>query len=242
VPAKRLLAIFDLVAEYEDSVEERHGLCLVATEVLRVSGAAIALTSKGQPWTLYGSSSETTNALLDVETTVGEGPCTDALASEKLIEESDLSLAMNGRWPIYVPKALACGVHAVFALPVQIGVVRLGVLGLVRDECGELSDTQATDAYLLASVVAQSLLAYQAGAPRGVLSLKLQREAMFDFSVQQATGMIAVQGGFTIEDALVALKSHAIAADWGMKDLATEVISRRVRYEPKNHTWLHVGA
>ncbi|MBW4078021.1 MAG: hypothetical protein HIU84_05850 [Acidobacteria bacterium] len=241
MPAKRLLAIFDLVAEHENSLEEHHGLCLVAIEVLRLSGAAIALTSKGQPWTLFCSSSETAQALMDLESTVGEGPCMDALALERLVEEADLSLPMHGRWPVYVPKALECGTHAVFALPVQIGVVRLGVLGLFREESGELSDAQATDAYLLASVVGQSLLAYQAGAPQGSLSLTLQREAMFDFSVQQATGMIAVQGGFSIDDALVALRSHAFAVDWGLKDLATEVISRRVRYEPDHDTWQHVG-
>ncbi|MHB1087184.1 MAG: hypothetical protein ACYC19_00280 [Acidimicrobiales bacterium] len=241
MPSQRLLTIFNLIAQHEDADDERGGLCVVAVEVLQLSGAAIALTSQGQPMTPFCSSNDSAQVLMDLESTVGEGPCTDAVDLEKLVEESDLTLPTMTRWPIYVPKALEHGTHAVFALPLRIGIARLGVLGLYRDEVGELSAAQATDAYLLASVVGQSLLAYQAGAPRGSLSVRLQREAMFDFSVQQAAGMIAVQGAFSIDDALVALRAHAFAVEWGLRDLASEVISRRVRYDVATRAWDHVA-
>ena len=107
---------------------------------------------------------------------------------------------------------------------------------------GKLTEIQCVDGNLLASVVARSLLALQAGAPAGTLSVALQREAMFDFSLHQVAGMVAVQGSMTVADALVALRLRAFATEWLLADVAAgNVVARRLRYEPVGRSWLEVG-
>jgi hypothetical protein len=237
VAAERLLAIFNLMVEHGRSDSEAGGLCLVAKEILLLGGASIALTARGQPLTSFCASNETAQSLLDLEITLAEGPGTDAAASAEAVEEKDLAHAATPRWPAYTPSALECGARSVFGFPVRIGLIRLGVVSLFGEQPGELTESQSIDSYLLASVVGRSLLALQAGAPPGSLSETLEREAMFDFSVHQAAGMIAVQGSLTIGDALVALRAHAFALNASLTDLAVNVISRRTRFDGESRTW-----
>jgi hypothetical protein len=44
----------------------------------------------------------------------------------------------HARWPSFAVRALACGIRAVFAFPVQFGTVPVGVLSVYRDTAGPL--------------------------------------------------------------------------------------------------------
>jgi hypothetical protein len=97
----------------------------------------------------------------------------------------------------------------VFGFPLCIGAICLGALSLYRDRPAPLTDVQASDAYLMASIAARAALAMQAGAPRDMISDELAREARFDFAVQQAAVMVSIQGSISVGNALVALRAHA---------------------------------
>jgi hypothetical protein len=62
------------------------------------------------------------------------------------------------RWPVFAPAALHAGVRAVFALPLQVGGIRLGVLDLYRAQSGDLDREQLADALLLADTACALLL------------------------------------------------------------------------------------
>ena len=66
----------------------------------------------------------------------GQGPGVDAAASGELVLEPDLEDVPAQRWPAFTPAALELGVRAVFAVPLQIGVIRLGVVLAHRDAPG----------------------------------------------------------------------------------------------------------
>lgn len=237
MPSDRLIAIFGLIAHREQSQGEGGTLCAVAAEIIALSGAGIALVSSGRQLTAMCTSDSTADRLMDIELTIGEGFTTDACQSNHAIEEPDLMDSTSRRWPVYTPLALHAGARAVFGFPVQIGAIRLGALSLYRDSPGPLSDSQTTDAYLMASVIGRAVLALQAGAPRGSLSEQLENEATFDFAVHQAAGMVAVQGSMSVGDALVALRSHAFTINSPLSTLATRVVVRKVRFEPHSRTW-----
>jgi hypothetical protein len=61
---------------------------------------------------------------------------------------------------------------------------------------------------------------------------------MFDFSVHQAAGMVAVQGSIPVKDALVALQMRAFSSQISVSDLALRVIGGRIRYLAQGRTWL----
>ena len=50
--------------------------------------------------------------------------------------------------------------------------------------------------------------------------------------VYQATGMISVQLGVSLAEALARLRAHAFAASAAVGDVAGEVVSRRLRFDP----------
>src|SRR5947199_2305562 len=65
--------------------------------------------------------------------TFGQGPCLDAYIGGGPVIVMDLrSRESAARWPAFTPAALASGALAVFALPLQVGAIRIGVLDLYR--------------------------------------------------------------------------------------------------------------
>ena len=237
VTTSRLLRIFDLMALREH--DGTHGLlCSVAADVTELSGAFIALASSYPAMTGYCASGALGSALMDVEMTLGAGPCIEAHRSETAIEEENLRASTRSNWQSYAPSAAALGARAVFGFPVRMGTVRLGALGLYRTRTGPLSDEQLTDAFLMASVIGRAVLTLQAGAAPGDLSSELLDEAMFDFSVHQAAGMIAAQGEMSVKDAIVALRLHAFAENLSLSAVAASVVARHLHYQLEGRIWL----
>jgi hypothetical protein len=234
----RLVDIFSLLAEHEQDGDNEGSLCVVAAEITELSGAGIALSSAIADMTSMGASNSVAASLMDLEITVREGPCTDACHGEDAVEDVDLTKGNGARWVVYRPQAIAFGARAVFGFPVRIGAVRLGALSLYRDKRGALTYEQASDAYLMASVIGRAILAMQAGASGSTLAAELEREATFDFAIHQAAGMLAVQGSTDVGDALVLLRSHAFATNIPISALATRVIARQISYLPESGTWL----
>jgi hypothetical protein len=240
VASDRLLAIFTLLSQREGTHPRAGSLCAAAAEFTNLSGAGIALVSPGRQYTSLCTSNTVARKLMDLEFTVGEGPCVDACLSEFAIDESDLIASNDQRWTAYAASATDVGAHAVFGFPVRIGAIRLGALSLYRDRPGPLNPSQLSDAYLMASVIGRAVLAMQAGAPHDMIATELEREATFDFSVHQAAGMVAVQGSMTVGDALVALRAHAFATNTTLSDLAVRVIIRQISFDPNFRAWRDV--
>ena len=53
--------------------------------------------------------------------------------------------------------------------------------------------------------------------------------------VHQATGMIIVQLGVTAAVALIRLRAYAYAQDRRLRDVAADVVARRLRFDPDTH-------
>lgn len=236
--ANRLADIFSLMERYERDSEPALTLCRVATEITDLHGAFISLTSSEDEMTGLCASDDVAQSLMDLEITVGEGPGTDVIRSGAAVSETDLLSSSARQWPIYSSGAVDLGARAVFGYPVRVGAVRFGALSLYRSSSGPLSAAQASDGYLMASVVARSVLWMQAGASPGELLDEFRGGATLDFRVHQAAGMLAVQGSMPVKDALVALRSHAFSSNTELSDLAELVVTRRVRFDPLTSEWI----
>jgi hypothetical protein len=233
----RLMTIFELLAQHERTRAEGGALCSVAADLTDLSGAGIVLGSAGRTMTTFCTSNDAARSLMDIETMLGEGPGVDACSSEGAVDEVNLPTAHMARWLAYTPLAVSAGAGAVFGFPVRIGAVRLGALSLFRNEPGTLTESQASDAYLMSSVIARAILSFQAGASPGTLAAELEREATFDFSVHQAAGMVAVQGSMSVGDALVALRAHAFAIGIPLSQLAISIVVRDIYFDPITGAW-----
>lgn len=196
-----------------------------------MSGAGIMLMTDG---VAQGSlcTTDATSALVEqTQYTLGEGPCVDAYRQGRPILEPDLAGAGSNRWAAFAEPVVAAGVGAVFGFPVRVGAVRLGALNLYRDRPGDLTDDQHADALVLADVTAEAILLLQASAPVGTLADELARSADFHLVVHQAAGMVAVQLGITVADALVRLRAHAFSVGTPLQQVAEDVVARRLHFD-----------
>jgi hypothetical protein len=165
----------------------------------------------------------------------GQGPCVDAFLSGGPVLASNLeSPEDSARWPAFTSAALASGARAVFALPLQIGTIRMGVLDLYRTKPGPLSSHDLADALAFADTAAMLLLDDAVGASPETADLAWQHDdpTAHHAEVHQATGMMLVQLQASAESAFARLRAYAYAHDRRIGDVARDVVARRLRFGP----------
>jgi len=233
VPGDRLLRILTLLSSGGVTAPATARLCDVCADVTAMSGAGIMLMSGEAPAGSVCSTNQVSALIEELQYTLGEGPCVEAYHEDRPVLEPDLADPDTPRWVAFTPPAVEAGARAVFGFPLQVGAVRLGALNLYRDRPGSLSDDQYADALVLAGVAARAVLAMQAQAPPGALAPELELEANFQFVVHQASGMVAVQLGVGVGEALVRLRAYAFANDRPVTEVAEDVVGRRLRFDDR---------
>jgi GAF domain-containing protein len=207
-------------------------LCAVCADTTATNGASIALIHDGTSRGSLCASDPTSELLDDLQFTLGEGPGIDACRDGLPVAEPDLADPASPRWVAFTPPAVAAGARAVFGFPIRIGEVVLGALHLYRDRVGPLTDDQHADALVLADMAAELILLMQAGASPGELASELERGASLHAVVHQASGMVSVQLGTSVDHALVRLRAHAFRTSTPLVDVARRVVERALRFGP----------
>ena len=118
---------------------------------------------------------------------------------------------------------------AVFAFPLQLGAVKVGVLSLYREEAGPLTVDEVAEGLVLSEAVTHLVLAIQAEAPVGSLARPIADLAQYRAVIHQATGMIAAQLDSDMSTALACIRGYAFAYGSTIFDVAADVIARRLR-------------
>ena len=128
---------------------------------------------------------------------------------------------------------------AVFPFPLQVGEARLGALngtGPERVHSGLLGSPKIRPSPRATLSV---LLGGQERAASGALApferrLQPELEDAFDgqFQVYQAHGMVRVQFGVSLKEALARLRGYAFAHDRPLTIVAADVLGRRLPFRP----------
>jgi hypothetical protein len=206
-------------------------LCEVSSDITGLTGGGVMLMSGDVPAGSVCSSNDVSALIEDLQYTLGEGPCVDAHLQDRVVAEPDLADPGAPRWPAFAPRAVGAGVRAVFGFPMRVGAVRLGALNLYRDQVGPLTDDQHADALVMADVAARWVLDMQADALPGALAGELEAGADFHFVVQNAAGIVSVQLGVSVTEALIRLRAYAFGHDRLLGDVARDVVARTLRLE-----------
>jgi hypothetical protein len=173
--------------------------------------------------------------LAEIQLTLGEGPSPDVAASGGPVLASDLGTAeIARRWPLFAPAACQAGAGAIFAFPLLIGAIRMGVLGLYRERPGSLSPSQLGDALTFADAATLLLLeaahpAAEGAAARVGAGGQPADLAMRRAEIDQATGMLTEQLGTGMAEAFLRLRAYAYLQDRRMADVASDIVARRLR-------------
>jgi hypothetical protein len=204
-------------------------LCRGCPGIVGVSGAGVMLMSGDIPQGSLCTTDQVSHLIEELQYTLGEGPCVDAYQQDTVVAEPDLGAPVTRRWPAFTPPALQAGVRAVFGFPLGVGTVRLGALNLYRDLPGPLTGEQHADALVVAEVAARWVLEAQAGAPPDTVAEELEAGADFHFAVHNAAGIVSVQEGISVTEALIRLRAFAFSSDRLLADVARDVIARQLR-------------
>jgi hypothetical protein len=205
-------------------------LCRAAVGPLGVDGASVTAVSGPAVREPLSATGELSARLEELLFTTGEGPGAEdfMFGSPMLIPDLE---QVTERWPGFVPAAVAAGARALFAFPLQAGTIRVGVLSLYRAQPGPLTPQRLADALVFADIALQLLLDAAAGS--GLAGYQ-PLDGLSDSRVEvyQATGMISVQLGVTLEEALVRLRAHAFAVGTPLDSVARDVVRRLLRFDP----------
>lgn len=211
-------------------------VCAAAVAGVGVDGAGVTMMAGPTVRETVTATDPVATGLEELQLTLGQGPCVDTFAEGGPVLAGDLrSPGYLARWPMFTPAALDLGAGAVFALPLQIGAIQLGVLDLYRVRSGGLSPPELADALSFADTVSMLLLAAAAGTRPDTAKPAWQRDdqSSHDAVVHQATGMILVQLGCAADAAFARLRAYAFADDRRLSDVARDVVERRLRFDPE---------
>ena len=200
-------------------------------DIVGMTGAGIMLMSGDVPQGSVCTTDAVSAAIEDLQYTLGEGPCVDAYHHDLVVHEADLANPAVRRWAALTPSAVEAGARAVFGFPLRVGAIRLGALNLYRDRPGPLSNDQHADALAMAEVAASWVLDMQAEASGGSVAVEVERNADFHFVVQNAAGMVSVQSGISVTEALIRLRAYAFSHDRHLDDVARDVVAHTLRLE-----------
>jgi len=223
----RLLAALNRLAASPDTPAR---LCEACVEVLRVDRAAIAVHVDGSGLEVLCASDDVAEQVEWVQITLGEGPGVDAIAADGPMVVTDLSDPTT-KWPNFAPEAVRHGVRAMYALPLEVGAIRVGVLDLYRNDPELLHAKDFADAVAVAELVTAILLTVERD---GLVTESLGPwwdQPLSTREVHQATGMIVAQLGVTAHEAFVRMQGYAYANDRMLSDVAHSVVARHLRFD-----------
>ncbi|CRK56604.1 hypothetical protein [Alloactinosynnema sp. L-07] len=202
-------------------------ICGAAVARLPVIGAAVSVRTELVDSELVHATGSLSGELEELQLTLGEGPSMDVLAGARAILVNDLRDAWSvARWPMFGPQAIEAGGRGFFALPIRLGAIRVGVLALSTPVAAPLPTDAVADAWVLAELALEVLIDTGAAIDQlaGVPGSGRPE-------VHQATGMVSVQLGVGMAEAMTRLRARAFADGRQLSEIAADVVARRLRFD-----------
>ncbi|MQA15161.1 MAG: ANTAR domain-containing protein [Pseudonocardiaceae bacterium] len=204
-------------------------ICRACVDGLDVDGAAISLLTESPSRETLCATDATAARVEELQFTLGEGACVEAATTGRPVLVPDVwEASREGRWPVFAAAvAEQTAVRALFALPLQLGTINLGVLDLYRTTPGTLAAAGLRDAMRAADTAAGMLLGLRTDPGDGQW---WDQSWASHAEVHQATGMVIAQLGVDAEEAFARLRAYAFSQDRLLGDVARDVVARRLRF------------
>lgn len=211
-----------LVNGYE-TLDFLYLLCDRCRDVLLADAAGVMLTDHNGILRLSAASSEETDVLELFEMQSWEGPCYDALTTGAQIIVHHLDEAVD-RWPAFVAKALANGIHSVCAFPLRLRGVRVGSLIAFRYERRSFEERDIRAGQALADVATIGVVQERAVRAAHQRSEQLQDALHSRVLIEQAKGVLAERRGVDLGSAFERLRRHARNNSLPLREVCRAVI------------------
>jgi hypothetical protein len=207
----------------------RRSYCAPFLSLIPVTGAAIStIGTLVAPETVCASDAAAAR-LDEVQFDLGEGPCWEAFATGRPVLERDIRHSDRGAWPAFVDAVRDLPVRGMYAFPLTIGRMNVGVIDLYSSEASDLDADHQREAEALADIAARQIL--RELVMRSGDENEDDRGGEFSRrTIHQATGMVLAQLNVTVDDAALILRAHAYASGRSLRDVADDVLARRLDF------------
>ncbi len=199
-------------------------VCRAVTDSLDLRGAAVHVISKADGAAVAACSDADSRAVAELQFTTNEGPALVAFKTQRpvLVPALDSEAA---RWPGFASLAIEHGVRGLFAFPLQEGAVSFGVLELYADRAGPLDADRQAMAGAFARAATDVFLDGGMVTATGGLDAGLSASLGDRARIHQAQGMVMVDLGITLAEALTRMRARAFATEITLLEVANEVIA-----------------
>lgn len=206
-------------------------ICGATATALSASGVGVSVVTGDGEWGFAIASSPTSQLLEELQFTLGEGPCMDAMATRRPVLVADVTGGVAERWPIYSSAVREKGVRSVFAFPLFAGSASVGVLDVFRGRAGVMNEQDMAQSLTFAEIARTAILDGQLQAPVDEVPDGFDESPGYRAEVFQAQGMVMVQLGVTLAESLLRLRAHAYANGRTLADVARDVVAGTVRFD-----------
>ncbi|MDQ1583622.1 MAG: hypothetical protein QOF36_1676 [Microbacteriaceae bacterium] len=205
-------------------------LCSPFVDFLPVTGVSISVVGETGRQSTICASDALAARVEELQFDLGEGPHWTAMQTGQPTLVEDVTEGEHPDWPIFGAAVLEIGVGALFAFPLPMGAVTIGVVDLYRSDPGPLSVGSVATARSLAGWVAGPAARYaiQSASAESPSEMKMAPELRRE--VHQATGMVLVQLETSATDAFSRLRAHAYSSGQTLQDVAHQVVTRRLDF------------
>jgi hypothetical protein len=204
--------------------------CRPFVEQLFVTGASISVIGRQMRRMTVCSSDSVAGRLEGLQFDLGEGPQWEVMKTGMPVLSADLSPRATASWPVFGDAAARLGAAALFAFPLAMGAVTVGVISLYRTTPGALDARMLALARSLTNQVAGAAVKATICSAEAKVAPEATGTATMRREVHQATGMILVQLEISATEAFSLLRGHAFASSRTMEDVATDVVARRLDF------------
>lgn len=205
-------------------------LCLPFVRRLPVTGASISVFNRSGSQSSVCSSDRLAARIDELQFELGEGPQWETVRTGARVLIPDIAGDFHSAWPMFGAAIRDLDIGAFFTVPLVMGAVTVGVVGLYRTTAGELSSRDLSAVAAIAAVTAGPAVdravatAGEDVSPESAIAPAMRRE------VHQATGMILVQLDTTATIAYSRLRAYAFANGRTVQDVAHDVVSRQLSF------------
>jgi hypothetical protein len=220
-----------LVAGLAGTALRLRRLCQVAARILAARGVAVSLMTERGPTGIVAALDQESEVVEELQFILGEGPCWEAFETRAPVLVPDVQGDTAVRWPGYSAAVQAHGLRSAFAFPLQVGSARLGVLDVYREQPGELAEEALADSLVLASIATEALVEGQGDSDVGAAPSGVEQALESRFAVYQAQGMVMVQLGVPLDEAMARLRAHAYANSRTLGSVARDIVARTLTFD-----------
>ncbi|MDT5346805.1 MAG: hypothetical protein QOH91_92 [Mycobacterium sp.] len=221
-PATVFAALAEIIYQGSDTAEIYAAICVAATLVVSGCDHASLLVHRNGRYVTVGASDRVAQAIDDLERTIGDGPCVDAIEDET--PQIDADLTTPSLWPKLAARVVTeTPVRGAMGFRLLVDRQSTGALNLFSDTPNAFDKESAGQATVLASFASVAINAIG----QGENAATLRKGLLSNREIGKAVGMLMLLNDISEDNAFNVLRRYSQDLNIKLADVARRVIDHR---------------